>query len=153
MNCFETRNEFPALWRKTASAERRAELLAHLAGCAKCDRAFRAFALTAPVLHSDSEPPAASARSPGDRRDFSAFDRPLRFASIPRVEQGPRRWLAMSAAAAIFVFASGAAYLSARSSSDTLNDLLSKPEISATSEAAADPFAPELPSIESDLAS
>jgi hypothetical protein len=180
MSCIETRNEFAALWRKTATGERRTELLAHLAGCAKCDRAFRVFALTAPVLHSDAEPSSVVARehrnvapgargqieiAPGargqteiapvarDHRAFSAFDRPQRFASVARVERGPRRWLAMSSAAAIFMFASSAAYLSMRSSSDTLNDVLSKPEVSASFEAAADPFAAEMPSTESDLAS
>ncbi|MBV8056011.1 MAG: hypothetical protein JO071_12310 [Deltaproteobacteria bacterium] len=36
--------------------ERQAQLLTHLRGCAICDRSFRVFALTAPVLHSATEP-------------------------------------------------------------------------------------------------
>ncbi len=52
MNCFEARQDFVGFWQRSLDGERRRELLAHLAGCAKCDRAFRAFALTAPMLHS-----------------------------------------------------------------------------------------------------
>jgi hypothetical protein len=35
---------------------RRVELSAHLRECSRCDRSFRVFALSAPVLHSNSEP-------------------------------------------------------------------------------------------------
>jgi len=52
MNCFETRQDFVSFWQSALDGERRRELLAHLKGCFKCDRAFRAFALTAPMLHS-----------------------------------------------------------------------------------------------------
>jgi hypothetical protein len=51
MNCFEARQDFVSFWQSALDSERRRELLAHLKGCAKCDRAFRAFALTAPMLH------------------------------------------------------------------------------------------------------
>ena len=159
MNCFETRNEFRALWRKTVSGERRAELLAHLGGCAKCDHAFRVFALTAPVLHSEVEPEgvAAVATAANGRRELRTSDRvndrARRTGGVARVEAGPRRWFAMAAAAAIFVFASGAAYWSERSSTDTLHDAVLTTEAAASSEAAVDPFAPELPTTESDLAS
>ncbi len=51
MNCFEARPQFVDLWRSRLDAARRRALLAHLKECAKCDRAFRAFALTAPMLH------------------------------------------------------------------------------------------------------
>jgi hypothetical protein len=54
MNCFEARQDFVSFWRSALEGERRRELLAHLKGCLKCDRAFRAFALTAPMLHSGS---------------------------------------------------------------------------------------------------
>ena len=113
MNCFETRQEFSALWNKSATAERRAELLAHLKGCAKCDHAFRVFALTAPVLHSE---PTMS-RTP-TRREFSLADRPRRFASASREVSSRPRWFAMAAAAAIFVFATSAAYLSVKAPID-----------------------------------
>src|SRR5690349_8984757 len=56
MNCFEARNDFVAFWQKTLVGERRAQLLLHLRGCTACDRSFRSFALTAPVLYSASEP-------------------------------------------------------------------------------------------------
>jgi hypothetical protein len=51
MNCFEARQDFVSFWQSALDGERRRELLAHLKGCARCDRAFRAFALTAPMLH------------------------------------------------------------------------------------------------------
>jgi predicted anti-sigma-YlaC factor YlaD len=56
MNCFEARNDFVAFWQKSLSDGRRAQLLMHLRGCAACDRSFRNFALTAPVLYSAKEP-------------------------------------------------------------------------------------------------
>jgi hypothetical protein len=56
MNCFEARNYFVAFWQKTLDGERRAQLLIHLSQCETCDRSFRAFALTAPVLYSANEP-------------------------------------------------------------------------------------------------
>jgi len=155
MNCFEARQEFSALWRKTATAERRAELLAHLKGCRKCDHAFRVFALTAPVLYGEMEPEAARVARPA-RREFSLADRPRRFASVSReasLSRQPTRWLAMSAAAAIFVFAASTAYLSTRAPNESLGEALSIPEASMNSETAGDPLAPEMPMTESDLAS
>ena len=152
MNCFESRQEFPALWRKRATVERRAEILAHLNSCAKCDHAFRVFALTAPVLHSESEPHQAARVSAAPRREFSLGDRPRRFASISREAPTPQRWIAMSAAAAIFVFASSAAFYSVDVPRQTLGDELA-PEASANYEAASDPLAPEMPTTESDFAS
>jgi hypothetical protein len=152
MNCFESRQEFSAIWRNRATAERRAEILAHLKSCAKCDHAFRIFALTAPVLHSEAEPPAAARASASVRQPFSLGDRPRRFASVSRETERPQRWIAMAAAAAIFVVASSAAFLSADTPRETLGEELSMPE--ATSyEAAADPLAPEMPVTESDFAS
>jgi hypothetical protein len=154
MNCFEARQEFPGLWRKTATAARRSELIAHLKGCEKCDHAFRIFALTAPVLYSEVEPPAAQVSRPA-RREFSLADRPRRFASVSRETSysRPTRWIQVAAAAAIFVFATSAAYLSARMPDESIGEALSTPESSMTSETAGDPLAPEMPVTESDLAS
>ena len=152
MNCFEARQEFSALWRKLLTAERRVELLAHLKGCAKCDHAFRVFALTAPVLHGAMEPKLARGLAQ-ERREFSLADRPRRFASITREVSRPNRWIPMAAAAAIFVFATSAAYLSARMPNESIGDELSAPESSMTSEMTGDPLAPEMPLTESDLAS
>lgn len=154
MNCFESRQEFSALWRNRATGERRAEILAHLKTCAKCDHAFRVFALTAPVLHSESDPPSAAARvSAPVRREFSLGDRPRRFASVSRETANPRRWVAMSTAAAIFVMASSAAFYSVNAPRQTLSDELSMPDANANYEVVADPLAPEMPVTESDLAS
>jgi anti-sigma factor RsiW len=61
MSCFETRQEFVRFWRGALDGERRQMLLSHLKGCPKCDRAFRAFALTAPMLHARGEAAAARA--------------------------------------------------------------------------------------------
>lgn len=61
MNCFEARQDFVGFWRGALEGERRRELLAHLKGCSKCDRAFRAFALTAPMLHVGGEAPPVAA--------------------------------------------------------------------------------------------
>jgi predicted anti-sigma-YlaC factor YlaD len=152
MNCFEARQEFPALWRNRTTGERRAEILAHLKNCAKCDHAFRVFALTAPVLHSEAEPPAARVSSPA-RREFSLADRPRRFASVSREAASPRRWVAIAAAAAIFVIAGSAAVYSVDAPRETLSDALSMPDSNDNYQAAADPLAPEMPMSESDLAS
>jgi hypothetical protein len=152
MNCFDARQEFSALWRKTLASVRRTELLAHLKGCEKCDHAFRVFALTAPVLHGEMERQASRASAPA-RREFSLADRPRRFASVPREAPRANRWIPMAAAAAIFVFATSAAYLSARVPDESLGEALSVPESSMTSETTGDPLAPEMPLTESDLAS
>ena len=152
MNCFESRQEFPALWRKTLTAERRVELLAHLKGCEKCDHAFRIFALTAPVLHGEMEQPAQPISRPA-RREFSLADRPRRFASVTREVSRQNRWLPMAAAAAIFVFATSAAYFSTRAPIESIGEELSVPESSLTSDTTGDPLAPEMPQTESDLAS
>ncbi len=152
MNCFEARQEFSALWRKTLAAERRTELLEHLKGCEKCDHAFRVFALTAPVLHGEVERQAQRVSQPA-RREFSLSDRPRRFASVSREVPRPNRWIPMAAAAAIFVFATSAAYLSARVPDESMGEALSVPESSMSTETAGDPLAPEMPLTENDLAS
>jgi hypothetical protein len=51
MNCLETRRAFATFWRRSLAAEERAAVTSHLAECSRCDRSFRVFALTAPVLH------------------------------------------------------------------------------------------------------
>jgi hypothetical protein len=66
MNCFETRKEFVSFWRGALDGERRQILLSHLKGCPKCDRAFRAFALTAPMLHARGEAAEVTAGATSD---------------------------------------------------------------------------------------
>ena len=77
MNCFETRKEFVSFWRGALDGERRQILLSHLKGCPKCDRAFRAFALTAPMLHARGE--AAAEATAGATPDSAPqnIDRPI----------------------------------------------------------------------------
>jgi hypothetical protein len=65
MNCFEARQDFASFWRHALGGERRRELLGHLKECAKCDRAFRAFALTAPLLHASGGPRATAVELAG----------------------------------------------------------------------------------------
>jgi Putative zinc-finger len=71
MNCFEARQDFVSFWRGALDGERRRELLAHLMGCAKCDRAFRTFALTAPMLHSGGAAAAEDAASSATQQHAS----------------------------------------------------------------------------------
>ena len=121
INCFEARQEFPAFWRRELAAERRAALVNHLAGCAKCDRAFRNFAVGAPVLHAVGEPPARTQAQGQSARGTRA----RRSGGVVRGEFVPRRGLAMSAAAMVLIAASLAAYFSVTTPVDTLNDELS----------------------------
>jgi anti-sigma factor RsiW len=120
MNCFEARHDFAALWRRELSDQRRAELSEHLTRCSKCDRAFRAFALTAPVLHSPAE-------SAAHRREVRVLDAasPRNTALVRRRHghEGPR-WVAMCAAVTLFVAASMAAWLAVTTPVESLGDAL-----------------------------
>lgn len=103
MNCLETRREFAAFWCRTMPSADRARFVEHLKGCAQCDRAFRAFALSAPVVHSDTQPDdlAAATRPPLN------LVRPHRFVTA-RVEPFPQRaperpWQIVAAAALLLI--------------------------------------------------
>ncbi len=124
MNCFEARQDFPAFWRRSLDSDRRAELLAHMKGCAKCDRAFRTFALTAPVLYSDAEPKSRTTARP-IARDAR------RIAAVSGAGAGARRWLAMCASVTVIAAASFAAYLSVTAPVGSLTDELADTETSA----------------------
>jgi hypothetical protein len=76
MNCFEARSDFVAFWQKTLTHERRAQLLMHLRECVTCDRSFRTFALTAPVLYSATEPYSSSGAAWQIGLNVKRFDRP-----------------------------------------------------------------------------
>jgi predicted anti-sigma-YlaC factor YlaD len=121
MNCFEARHDFAALWRRELSDQRRAALSEHLVRCAKCDRAFRAFALTAPVLHSAAEPAARPREARAPHADSA---RRFAIAARPREREGTR-WSAMCAAMTLFVAASLAAWLSVTTPVESLGDALS----------------------------
>jgi hypothetical protein len=124
MNCFESRQNFPGFWRRELSGERRAELNAHLGHCRKCDQAFRVFAITAPVLHSD-QAPAPPGAAPREFTLESALRRPQTAARANLGE--PRRWLAMCASALIFIAASTGAYLAVTPPADSLSEALTNP--------------------------
>ncbi len=135
MNCFEARQDFRAFWRKELDVGRRPALAAHLRECERCDAAFRAFALSAPVLHSGSEPQRSGALS---RVRAGAPDAALaRVAGIyrngGRSAARSRPWLSMAAAVALFVAGASAAYLSVRAPAPSLteaslSDATSQPE-------------------------
>ncbi len=76
MNCLEARKAFVGFWQKTLAGQPRAALLLHLRGCSSCDRSFRAFALTAPVLYSAGEPDSQSPAAPTMAPDGAHFDSP-----------------------------------------------------------------------------
>ena len=119
-------DRFPAMWRKTLTAERRGELLAHLKGWRKkCDYAFRVFALTAPVLPGRDRTVSGSRIAPRAARILAGRP-PRRFASASREISGAAID-PMAAAAAIFVFATSAAYLSARVPNESIGEALSVP--------------------------
>ena len=123
MNCFEARQDFRGFWKQELETDRRAALIQHLSECPKCDAAFRAFALTAPVLHSQAEPyrPASIPR--------------VREASPARRSGGARRemrrssaWLSIAAAAALFIVGASAAYVSVETPATTLTEAISEPQ-------------------------
>jgi hypothetical protein len=91
MNCFETRQEFVSFWRGALDGERRQNLLFHLKECPKCDRAFRAFALTAPMLHARGEGTEATAGATPDRAPQNiskniSIDRPINLNGARRAD-------------------------------------------------------------------
>jgi hypothetical protein len=109
MSCLEARKEFPRYWRRAMSEAARLRLVEHLRDCPRCDRAFRTFALSAPVIHStiaadvlDSVP-----RAPLDlvRRRRSIISR-----GEPR-----QTWRTAALAAALLVAAGLTAWSSAQS--------------------------------------
>ena len=63
MNCFGARQGFVSFWQRTMPADQRAGFVAHLQSCQRCDRSFRIFALTAPVLHASGDPMVTTSRA------------------------------------------------------------------------------------------
>jgi hypothetical protein len=109
MNCFEARNDFVGFWRRMLAGERRQELMAHLSECARCDRSFRSFALSAPVLYSNSEPE----RRGGSRATVLHPVR-MRGARVERNLSGGRRvsgWSSGALAVLVAAAAAAAAYV------------------------------------------
>ncbi len=101
MNCFEARKEFVSFWRRTLEPARRSDFSDHLAVCERCDRSFRLFALSAPVIHSAREPEAQVRAWPAPARPrIAPAPRPARIRRKPVVT---RPWRAMTAAAAMLM--------------------------------------------------
>lgn len=117
VNCIEVRTEFVGFWRGNLGSERRRRLLEHLGGCAGCDRAFRGFALSAPVLHSEVLP---AAEPIAERWRRPARAEPTRLA-----------WLAAGAMATLALAATLTAYLAIASPEETLDQALSPPDTAA----------------------
>jgi anti-sigma factor RsiW len=119
MNCFEVRKEFRDLWRKTLASGRRHHVIDHLNGCAACEAAYRAFALTAPVLHFESPP---YANSPRDSAGVAAQFGSSRSAA-PRLRSN---WGAVSACISLVAAAGVAAWLASAAPSESISDILGK---------------------------
>jgi len=156
MNCFEARQDFVGFWHGALDGERRRELLAHLKGCSKCDRAFRAFALTAPMLHSKDEATveAGSSATPQDdqrvappveqnapqnapidmngvrRADAQRAAEILRRASVYRFapRRPSRQWRDAAAGLSAVVAAVLLAYFSMAAPSQSFDDVLTNPD-------------------------
>src|SRR6266403_2133574 len=111
MNCFEARQNFRAFWRNELDAGRSAAMVAHLAQCERCDEAFRTFALSAPVLHSDSEPAPIAAAASRQRtivRGIAARRDPGVYREMRRASA----WVSIAAAMVLFFTGAFAAYVS-----------------------------------------
>lgn len=130
MNCFEARKEFPSFWRRTLTPTERTAFLAHVGRCARCDRAFRVFALTAPVLHGDSAPrvPMGVAQVSVATHESSPYARRV---PVPTFRHGapvtpvvPRASRTVWAAAALAAAALFVLYIAAATPGQTLEDAI-----------------------------
>ena len=165
MNCFDARQDFVGFWQRSLEGERRRELLAHLKGCSKCDRAFRAFVLTAPMLHSGSAAAVALSRGAASNespqtmpQDISRLVLPvdmnglrsadtkrgaeiLRRASVYRLSdrRPSRRWREAAAGLSAVAAAVLLAYFSVVTPSQSFDDALASSD--SISETAAQPDA------------
>jgi hypothetical protein len=139
MNCFEARQDFRSFWRKELTAGHRGAFVAHLADCSKCDAAFRTFALTAPVFHSESVLLSHSESVPVSHEDAESAGRSI--VSAPRMPIAARRegrvyrevrrapaWLSIAAVLALFVTGASAAYYAEEETpTETLSEAVHQP--------------------------
>lgn len=124
MNCLEARNRFVSFWRKTLDGQRREQFVDHLRECTGCDHSFRVFALTAPVLYTESRelPDLATSarrwqRAAASRPAQGSKPTPLRFSLRPAL------------AASLLIAAAGlAAYLAVHEPQTSLEETLSPPD-------------------------
>jgi hypothetical protein len=171
MNCFETRQEFVSFWRGTLEGERRQNLLSHLKECPKCDRAFRAFALTAPMLHPRGEAAEAGVRYAPDgaprpinmngarRADARRAAEILHRASVYRIAQRRpmHQWREAAAAFSAVAAAVLVIYFSLATPPMSFDDVLTPPDsVSETVPQSNTDFLgqqmPSMPAVSSDLA-
>ena len=132
MNCFQTRKEFANFWRERLAPPAADEIANHLECCGLCEHAYRLFALTAPVLHSEPDAVDAmlgkeSPSRPGRRR--AAVDR------SGAVGERGMVWTALT----MLVAASVVAYIAVTAPSESLTDALSKAGPSSTISAVQEP--------------
>lgn len=113
MNCLEIRKSFAPFWAKEMTDQQRREFTGHLSDCIACDRAFRLFALTAPLLHGSA---GLQARWRTEERAEGAMQ-------LARGRQQARRWAVAAAAFAISAAAAVAVYI-ARPPAPTLEDAI-----------------------------
>lgn len=129
MNCFQTRKEFPNFWRRRLEPAQADELTDHLERCGLCEQAFRLFALTAPVLHSEAE--AIDAMLGNEKRPRPARRTPAAGAAESRATV----WTALS----MLIAASIIAYIAAATPNESLSDALSKIQTSSALSAVQEP--------------
>jgi hypothetical protein len=120
MNCFEARPLFIPFWKRTLDGGSRGAFAAHLRNCENCDRSFRAFALTAPVLNSEPLAPKRPAR-PNLRR--LAFRPPASY-----LRGQVRRWVAVFGASLVLAIGGGIYGALRTTPSQALEEDLSPPE-------------------------
>lgn len=133
MNCFQTRKEFPSFWRQRLEPAQADTLASHLERCGLCEQAYRLFALTAPVLYSDSE--AVDAMLGIEDRPRPARERRRR-AVGDATESRATVWTALS----MLIAASVIAYVAATAPAETLSDALSNSQASSAVSAIQDPL-------------
>ena len=134
MNCFESQKEFATFWRRTMPLAERARFAEHLTACARCDRSFRVFALSAPVVHSEIQPEAAASTA----RPALSLVRPPRFASARAEASAWRRpehsWRVAAAVAALLVIGGFTAWSSTQGPVENFaNVVAGGPEVEAAS--------------------
>ena len=171
MNCFVARKEFVSFWRGALGGERRRDFMMHLKKCKRCDRAFRAFSLTAPMLHSGSRAvqagvsrpsaPAAfpaAAHAPTRDMSFSAASgrtdtarsaEILRRASVYRLDdrRAKRKWGGAAAAVSAMAAAVLVGYFSIPPQPQTFEQAITSPMPQTSAQSETDPLGQQMPSI------
>jgi hypothetical protein len=171
MNCFVARKEFVSFWRGTLGGERRRDFMVHLKKCNRCDRAFRAFSLTAPMLHSGhravqagvSRPaapagfPAAAHKPTGDtpfaalstRTDAARSAEILRRASVHRLEdrRPKRKWSGAAAAVSAMAAAVLVGYFSIPPQPQSFEQAIISPMPETSAQSESDLLGQQMPSI------